>query len=335
MFKRIFILLILSLLPACSSDDIDALTSTFDEPSRKTIDTSIMGVNAFANDQRFGSIAGQYNEVRNVLRLRYVRVLFAWNDQVQSNPGSPPNFSFYDSIASSLPGGIEALVVITGIPSWMGNSSNWIGGNPRASFVEYWVKKVVQRYRGNPRIVGWQIWNEPNMATDPDNSILEILDNPENYVEMLGRAHSAAKDLAPGKLIISGATTSINQNFPDSMNYNKSMRDAGAQEFMDIWGIHVYGRQFEKFLQDNGIGSFLRGLSRPVWVTESGRQGVSNQLAYVEQMWPFLKEEIPNIERFYYYQFAEPTGPDVTFGLRNLDSSYPVSDLYVYLRDRQ
>ena len=301
---------------------------------RKPIDTSITGVNAFVNDSRFGSIRQQFAEVRNTLGLRHVRVLLNWSTEVQGAPGLAPDFSFYDSIIDGIPAGVDALVILTGLPSWMSNAANWTDGNPRKTFAQQWVRAATARYGGNGRIVGFQIWNEPNDPANPDNSTLQVVASPANYTELLGFAYSEAKANAPAKLVLNGATTSINQNYPDTVDYNRAMRDAGAQNFIDRWAIHYYGKQFENVVQGGGVADFLNGISEPIWVTESGAQGVNEQLAYVETAWPFLREKIPGIERFYYYQFTEATPPDVTYGLRNLSGDSPVSDLYVYLRDR-
>lgn len=327
-----FSLLLIVVSSGCSSDVEDAI-DIIDGPERKPIDRSILGTNAFVNDTRFGSIASQFREVRDTLKISYVRILFAWNDDVQSSPSANPNFSFYDSILDEMPAGMEALVVITGIPSWMADSNNWPSGDPRSAFVDRWVRPVVTRYGSNPKIVGWEIWNEPNIPADPDTATMEIRNSPENYVEMLARAYSVAKDLAPTKLVLNGATTAINQNFPETRDYNRAMRDAGALNFTDKWNIHYYGQQFENVLREGGIRDFLNGLGKGVWVTESGAQGVGNQLKYAEETWPFLRERIPSIERIYQYQFTESTPSNVTYGLRNLSGDTPTSDLYNYLAE--
>jgi hypothetical protein len=327
-------LALLCAMSACNSGSLGDALDLADGIARKDIDASKLGVNAFANDARFGTISQQFREVHDTLRLNYVRILFAWNDQVQPTPGAQPNFSFYDDVLAGIPSGVDALVVITGVPSWVSNSANWVEGNPRTTFVESWVRKVVQRYRNNPRIVGWEIWNEPNMVADPDTTTLDIGVNPVNYVELLARAYSVAKSIAPSKLVLNGATTAINQNYSETLEYNEQMRDAGAQQFLDKWAIHYYGKQYENVQRSGGVKDFLNGLTRGVWITESGAQGVNDQLAYGEQAWPFLLDEIPGIERIYIYQFTEATPSDVTYGLKNLDSSFPVSDLYIWLRDR-
>lgn len=338
MKKHLFLKLLLSFLlitfPACNSSDRDALKGSIDEPDRKSLDTSIIGVNAFGNETRFGSPAAQYKEIKDVLRLNHLRLLFNWDNGVQGSPGASPSYSFYDSLINAVPANMDVVVVLTGVPSWMNNSANWIEGNPRTTFVERWTRPTVARYKNNPKIIAWQIWNEPNQNANSHNVLLDINDNPANYVEMLGRAFSVIRDVAPGDLVLNAATTSIVQNFPDTVDYNRAMRDAGAEAFVDIWAIHYYGRSFGDFLRDDGPKDFLRDLSKPIWVTESGQQGVNEQLAYAEQVWPFLRDEVPAIQRIYQYSFAENTPADISYGLRTPDASAPVSDLYIFLRDR-
>lgn len=334
MYRKILSLFLVAALSACNSSSFSDAVDLIEGIPRKDIDTTRLGTNAFVNDPRFGSPNSQFLEVRDTLRLGFVRVLFAWNDAVQPGHNRTPNFSFYDDIINAVPTGLDVVVVITGVPSWMSEAGNWKEGNPRTTFVDNWALKVFQRYGTNPRIIAWQIWNEPNMTANPDNTVLDIALSPANYVEMLARAYSLAKSVNSSKLVLNAATTAINQNFPDTLDYNRAMRDAGAQSFTDRWAIHYYGKQYENVKRSGGVADFLNGLNQGIWITESGAQGVNDQLAYAEQAWPFLMDEVPSIERIYQYQFAEATPADVTYGMKNTDPATPVSDLYVWLRDR-
>ncbi len=327
-------LIILSFFLACDSSGVkDAIEQGLNPPSRKPIDTTRMGVNAFVNEPAFGSISAQFREVKNTLALSYVRVLFNWSDGVQPTPGAALNLGFYDAISSALPSGIDALVVLTGLPSWMSNPANWIDGNPRKTFVENFVKPVLQRYAGNGRIIGFQIWNEPNTGGNPDNFIMDFVDNPTNFVELMALVYDYSKSIS-SKLILNGATTSIVQNFPDTVSYSSDLIDAGILDLVDVFAIHVYGKQYENYVLDGGVTDTLGRVTKPIWVTESGAQGVGAQLAYAEEVWPFLREKVPQVDRIYYYQFTESSPADVTYGLRNLTPGSELSDLYIFLRDR-
>jgi hypothetical protein len=301
---------------------------------RRPLPYSLLAINAFVNEPRFGSIRSQFREVNSTLGIKKVRVLLVWNDQAQPTPDATPSFGFSDQILNSLPVGTEALVIITGVPSWMKNSKNWIGGNPRATFAELWVKKVVSRYAKKGRVTAFQIWNEPNNPDFKENVTLDVLTKPENYVELLALSYNAVKSVAPRKLVVSGATTAIAQNFPATLNYNKSMVKAGALSFADIYAIHYYGKSIERVLLPGGVAEFVNSLTKPVWVTETGAQGVNKQLEYAERIFAFLKAKMPRIARIYIYQFTESTPAATTYGLRNATPGASVSDLYINLRNR-
>ncbi len=301
---------------------------------RKPIPYSLLGINSFLNESRFGSIRSQLRDVKANLGIKKVRVLVAWNDQVQPSPSATPNFRLYDRIIRSLPGRTEALVIVTGTPSWVQNPKNWVGGSPRSTFVELWLKKVVKRYKRRSRVGGYQIWNEPNNPSFSENQVLDVLTKPENYVELLALGHAAVKRISPRKKVVNGATTAIAQNFPGTLNYNKAMIAAGALNFTDIYAIHFYGKSVERVILPGGVAEFVNSVPKPIWVTETGTQGVNKQLDYAERIFPFLKKYMPGIGRIYLYQYTESSPANSTYGLRNLTPGAFVSDLYIKLRDR-
>ena len=333
-FKRVILVFVIFLAGCNAGSKAKEAIDVLDGVPRKQIDTSILGVNAFVNDSRFGTINEQFIDIRDNLGIKHVRILLAWNEQVQPSPSAEPDFSFYDQIVDQIPSGVDALAVVTGVPAWVDNPANWVGGTARTTFIEGWLKKVLARYGGAGRIVGFEVWNEPDMSADSDNITLDVLDKPANFVELMALANNALDQLAPGKLLVSGATTALNQSFPETLDYNRALRDAGMDALVDIWAIHYYGQQFENVIRNGGVQDFLSGVSKPIWVTESGAAGVDKQLEYAERTWPFITEKISGITRIYQYQYAEAKSPDSTYGLRNLDPGRPVSDLYVHLRER-
>ncbi len=316
---------------ACS-DAKDLIDLAIDPPGRKPIDVARTGVNNFFVDRQFGSVPQQFDEIKNTLGLKFVRVLFAWTDSVQRSPNVEPGFGLFDQILDNVPPGVDVLIVLSHTPSWMANPANWIDGDPRKTWVEKWVRPVLNRYKGRGGIVGWEVWNEPDIVTVPSDGALQLTE-PENYVAMLRLASAVIRSVDPGRLVVIAATQSIQVQFPTRFNYNKEMRDLGAQELGDIWNIHYYGTSFESIVASGGIGDFLNGLGMPIWITESGETGPNEQLAYVETAWPFLREQVPAIDRIYYFEFGSTAALDNNFGLRTTDASFPVSDLYIFLRD--
>lgn len=311
----------------------DLLDLALDPPKRKPIDTSITGVNAFFVNDGFGTIDEQYSDIKNVLRLKYVRVLLAWTDGVQPTPTSRLNFSFYDQILNRIPQGVEVNIVLAHTPSWMSNSANWIDGNPRTTFAQKWVREAAARYSVNGRVTSIEIGNEPDLLTVPSDASLG-LEDPANYLELLSKSAAEVRRHAPGKLVVMAATQSIQQNFPVNLRYNQKLRELGVENFIDVYNFHFYGTSYESVVTQNGAADFLNSIGKPIWLTESGAQGPNNQLAYVEEAWPFLKEKIPAIDRIYYYEYTSSFPAPQSYGLRLVDPVTPVSDLYIFLRDR-
>lgn len=319
------------LATACGSSDL--LDLAFDPPEPKPLDISKVALNSFFANREFGTIGEQYNDITNTLGIRKLRILLPWTDGVQPTPDSALNYSFYDSILSQVPAGVEVVIVLAHTPSWMSDSSNWgFGGNPRTTFVERWVRPTIQRYAGSRGINAWEIWNEPDLTVISSDAGLELT-NPDKYAEMLAYASNVVHDENPGALVVMAATQSIQQNFPTNLQYNKRLKELGVENFIDVWNVHYYGTRFESVVTESGVADFLNGVSRAIWVTESGAQGPNNQLNYTETAWPFLSEKIPGIQRFYYYQYASTEPAAQNYGLRTTDANFPVSDLYVYLRD--
>ena len=226
---------ILMSITGCGSDAKELLDLALNPPSRKTIDTSRMGINAFFVNPGFGTIEERYNDIQNNLGIKSIRVLLAWTNEVQPTPNSPINFSLFDNILNSAPPGVEILIVATHTPDWMTNSANWVNGNPRLTWVEKWFKPVLQRYKNNPRIVGYEIFNEPNLLLVQSDSVLG-LGAASNYFELLSMGAAAVRSIAPNVLVVLGATESINQKFPQNLDYNKELQELGAADLVDIWG---------------------------------------------------------------------------------------------------
>ena len=123
--RNLVYILMITLLLGCKASDVEDVIDNTDIVTgveRKPIDTQRLGVNAFVNDSRYGSIQGQFLEVRDQLKLSFVRVLFNWDSNVQPTPTSEINFSFYDDIVAALQNGVDALVVVTGLPNWMSDT---------------------------------------------------------------------------------------------------------------------------------------------------------------------------------------------------------------------
>jgi hypothetical protein len=231
---------------------------------------------------------------------------------------------------NSIPAGVDVLVVLAHTPNWFTDPANHLDENPRRAWVNQFLRPVVSRYQDNARIIGYEVFNEPDTVVLASDAVLGLT-NPTNYVELMQFASEAIKGVNSSKLAVMAATTSIQQNWPTNFNYNKALRDGGIGAFTDVWNIHYYGKQFEKVVAPDGVADFLNGLGKVIWITESGEQGPNKQLEYVETVWPFLTDKIPGISRIYFFEYSSTSPPSESYGLRLSDQAFPVSDLYVEL----
>ncbi len=100
------------------------------------------------------------------------------------------------------------------------------------------VHDVAARYRG--RIKAYVIWNEPNLAREWGDQ----RPDPAAYVEMLRLAHGMIKKADPGALVVSAGLAPTNDRTElalDDRIFLREMYEAGASQYFDVLGAHVYG----------------------------------------------------------------------------------------------
>ncbi len=319
--------LILLVFGACL--DKEKIESVLKDPPRKELPRSKLGINAFFNDSRFGTIKNQADDVTKNLKFKKIRVLLRWDDKSHPSPKVSPNFTFLDSILREISKNVDIILVTTGLPSWMSDRKNWIQDNPRVSFITYWLDPLLEYVKRAPLIKAVQVWNEPNDKSLTENAVMGFK-SPSNYYELLAYSRDLFNSKRVNKALVNAATTAINQNSNNALEYNKDLISLGAHRLVDKWAVHIYGSQFEKFFVKGGIKDVLSRVRKPILVTESGARGINKQLEYGERVWPFLVENLRNLEVIYIYTYTEDAPPDGTYGLRNL-SKFPFSDLYLKL----
>ena len=279
--------------------------------------------NEFGTNPKGDSIA-QGNDIRNTLNLRHIRSSFCFDEGFLPSEASSPDFSHFDAILASIPPQTDLLAILGCAPGWLGNRSDW-----KEVFVDRYVAPVLDRYGGDQRIAGWEIWNEPDGFCNGNQSPPGVLDcSPADYVDLVARVAPEIRRRSVAR-VVGAASTSINQSFPDHFNFNKNLVGAGLLDFIDVYNFHWYGSQLEK-LSFGGIADFLNGTGKEVWCTESGDQGSTNQLAHAQDVFPALNGQIDRLERIYIFTYFDGAGPASTFGLVAGDGTE--SDLYQFLR---
>lgn len=288
---------------------------------------SYYGVNCFFNQSLFPSnnLKRQGDDIRNTLNLKFVRVLFNWNDGVQKSKASPIDFSFYDSIIQTCTdSSLNALIVINGFPQWLKNE--------QSSFLTEYIKycqQIIERYKNNPHVIGWQIGNEINTAMFEENTLYGFVNNPSLYIHVLSSIYDYSKRHAPAKLVCAAATTSIIQNFPNTLNYNKELCKLGLDNFCDVIAIHYYGNSPWALLKPDGVLDFMRQIRKPILITEVGAKEKNKHVDILKKDIAFLFTRC-RIAKIFWYQY-DAGGDTASYGLRTPQGV--VSDVYDYLKN--
>ena len=169
--------------------------------------------------------------------------------------------------------GLDLVLRLDQVPEWTDLE------NP-LHYVDF-VGRVASRYRG--RVVGYVVWNEPNLALEwagrpPD---------PAGYVELLCAAHTAIRAADPRALVVSAGlapTNHADHSALDDRFYLREMYAAGAAPCFDVLGAHPYGFAYppdDPHGAHDGLNfgrlADLRVImaeqgdgDKPVWATEVG-----------------------------------------------------------------
>lgn len=270
-----------------------------------------------------GDPAAQGNDIRTTLKLRHVRTSFFFDETFLPSDGAPPDFARFDTILAAIPPDTDLLPILTFAPGWLANRADW-----KTVFVDQFVIPVLDRYGKDGRIAGWEIWNEPDGFCNGRGAPAGVLDcSAADYVDLVSKVAPEIRKRS-GALVVGAASTSINQSFPDNFNFNQSMVSAGLLNSVDVYNFHWYGEQLEK-LTFGGIGDFLNATGKRVWCTESGAQGVTNQLSHAQDVFPSLDSHISRLDRIYIFTYFDGGASASTFGLVAGDGTE--SDLYQFL----
>jgi len=178
--------------------------------------------------------------------------------------------------------GLDLVVRLDQHPAWASDAALTLNAPPDdvADYARF-VGRVAERYRG--RVLGYVIWNEPNLAIDwggrpPD---------PAAYTDLLCAAYRAVKQADPSARVISAGLAPTNQNDARAMDdrlFLRAMLEAGAGACFDVLGAHPYGfgrppddprganeglnlariEDLREILLAYGLGHV------PVWATEMG-----------------------------------------------------------------
>lgn len=193
----------------------------------------------------------QFLTIASKHHIRPVLVLFdsCWDPEPKSGPQRPP---------------------IPGV-----HNSGWVQAPGRAILsdpkqyprMESYVKGVVGAFAGDPRILAWDVWNEPDNENAGAYGKVELMNKRELILALLPQAFAWARSVHPTQPLTSGVWTG------DWSSIEKMPAVARVQiEESDLISFHDYSwpEVFEKRVQD------LQQFHRPLICTEYMARGAGS-----------------------------------------------------------
>ena len=179
------------------------------------------------------------------------------------------------------------------------------------------VRALVTRYRGY--ILGYMIWNEPNLAEEWGGWVAY----PSQYVDVLCQAHAIIRRADPDALVVAAGLAPTNEFSPravDDREFLQQMMAAGAGKCFDVLAAHDYGYGLPPDDPHNAhAGLNLARMmdlhdilveshaTQPIWITELGytvqpglhpHVSLDDQAAYLAGAFERVRREWPWITMF-------------------------------------
>lgn len=179
--------------------------------------------------------------------------------------------------------GFQVVFRLDTAPRWALPAGAPDGLGPPVNLTDYWdfVEAAALRYRG--RVLGYQIWNEPNLDIEWGRQAPD----PAGYAILLKGAAERIRRADPSALVVLAAlapTLTYDEHARNELVYLQQLYDAGVRGSFDVLAVQAYGlrggpddprdddadvtfsrpRRVREVMVRNGDGGL------PVWATELG-----------------------------------------------------------------
>jgi Cellulase (glycosyl hydrolase family 5) len=180
--------------------------------------------------------------------------------------------SFFDvAIAADA----RVLIVLSNGPAWAcPGGPNFPISPSRITDYAAWCTAVAGRYGAYPGIVGYEVWNEPNLGSNGPWTAAE-------YKAALLPAAAAIRSVVPSA-VIAGPVLAGTAGDSGWTSFTKPLvNDPDVSTAIDVFSGHTYCRPFmpevgdgrgpiDDRLSDGNINLASVGWTKPVWITEGG-----------------------------------------------------------------
>lgn len=189
-----------------------------------------------------------------------------WN-AIEIKPGGYVWLQVDRIVAAANRHGLEVLLSVYAAPSWLrrvqpagdridapdfahtGSYQEWWDQfrgyhfGPPANFGDfgYFMEVIAARY--GDRVLAYELWNEPNLASNWDGNV-----SPGEFVELVAQGYRGVKRGNPNAAVIVGGLGPTGVNIEgvalDDVRFLEAMyqyRDGMIRDYFDILGVHSYG----------------------------------------------------------------------------------------------
>jgi hypothetical protein len=178
-------------------------------------------------------------EYVRLMRFGYAKQIFGWRD-IQPVETQPEDWSIADDVvAEANYRGVKLIARLGKPPDWAIrlDRNEYEPPFDERAFGRF-CGALAARYKG--RIVGYQVWNEPNL----DREWLHKTPNAAAYVKVLAACSAAIRAADPQAIIITAGLaptgTLSPHSIPDTL-YLQQMFEAGAARHYDVLGLNAPG----------------------------------------------------------------------------------------------
>lgn len=180
--------------------------------------------------------------------------------------------------------------------------------------LEHYVKAVVGHFAGDKRIIGWDVWNEPDNMTGPSYEKIEIPNKVELVIPLLKNTFEWARSVNPSQPVTSGIWVG---DWSDESRL-KPIEKLQIEE-SDVITFHNYDKpdEFEKrikYLQRYGKPLLCTEyMARPNGSTFAGFLPIAKKYKVGMYNWGFVNGKSQTIYPWDSWTKAYTTAPSVWF----------------------
>jgi polysaccharide biosynthesis protein PslG len=270
----------------------------------------------------------------------YVKLQLPWKvsepqpgqyDWADSDPGNSYAENFVRDAEAA---GMKVVLRVDMPPGW----ANGNGGDqtPPSNPADYgsFMQALATKLKG--RVVGYEIWNEPNIASEWGGRS----PSPTEYTALLRAAYNGVKAGDPSARVIAAGMASTGgdggANAMNDVDFIRGMYAAGAKGYFDVLGSHPYGFYSPPELLEGAQVNYFRraeaqrqvmvdngDADKQVWATEFGwlidPAAYGQSCSWPDRDWQKVspQDQADYLVRAYQYAFNNWPwmGPMFTFNL--------------------